>query len=1196
MPSFKPPLQLDELPPRQYQTPSPPPRSPASPVRLLFPPPSSPSAAVNGKRSWHADLLGLEKGGLYIRTSGAAEKRASQHRRNVSLPTSMSPMETFADIALATSPTYARDPRFSNNLLDYAVSPAPTRDDDERPSKRARSEVPPNLSSLSGTSRPATSYIPSANWSRQSIQGIDSRTNDAELLLDVSRAIISSHEAKQHGISQESPSIPPKKISPGLVSPDPETLPSMPSMPPLAADAAVPSNERPTDPEVDDAATATKNEAILPLNLQESGTSKTPVMADEVMGNTEKVEGGGTTETAKCAGCEMIPNSVGDEDSDEVSWISCDACKSWFHFACAGFTAKEVRTVDKYRCKKCAATHGATTYVRKSSRARAAIDYAGLNEGVIKTSDDSPEHPYIKPIKERTIQFLPETFPRMHPHLIDLDFFDKGNGMKEPIVIPAEMNPPRQPPQPSAVGEDQPIAPRDAVHAWLAQDAEVDAGDMILDEGQDGLDMVIPPHLTVRRVADLYGPEEKVPVIDVKSQGEAGSWNMRKWADYYESTDKKFIRNVISLEVSYSKLGRLIKRPKVVRELDLVDSVWPPELKEKGDFPRVQLYCLMSIADSYTDFHIDFGGSSVFYHILKGKKTFLFIPPKNKHLKKYEQWCLSPAQNHTFLPDQTKECYRVDLSAGDTMLIPSGWIHAVWTPEDSLVIGGNFLTRLHFGMQIQVAEIEKTTKVPRRFRQPHFQRILWFTVIRYLADDPTPPEVVEMLHKGEAFPRDTPPHLEIDAWGTNSKEGLGNFQTRFYSEFELDGLPALVRYVLRTALISMDKISDVTVETRKAVARAIPRGYGAPLDIVKQFALWTAWKRGNEAIPSWAFPGADPSTSFAGGGEKKMTAATLKRMERAEAKKALRKGPERQSGRTRKAAASILPAAIGETVDAASNLPEDARDRPDDVTAVALAVAAEAVSSEGARVTPSEVVGVETKDVELVDPAPEGEKGTDGDDGNAATQLENIASACEQKLLSPPSSPLSDIDGISTPSPSLTSKVWTTKADTTTSNKRKRSFSTLATPAGTEPSKSRRSCRASKPVHYLANETHPGSHHVCLPRDDTKTSACVIGSTASHNKRRISAGALQTPPTSLGTGKSTSPEVHDGVRPTAGSKKRKSKEGGSVQVTPKIKSEPEEAKERLDAEKDHHDMEAESIRLARELTFGLRERRGRPSF
>jgi F-box/leucine-rich repeat protein 10/11 len=222
-------------------------------------------------------------------------------------------------------------------------------------------------------------------------------------------------------------------------------------------------------------------------------------------------------------------------------------------------------------------------------------------------------------------------------------------------------------------------------------------------------------------------------VIDVKSQqGEDKRWNMQKWADYYESNEHdKPVRNVISLEVSQSRLGRLIKRPKVVRDLDLQDAVWPDELMAIGEYPKVQFYCLMSVADCYTDFHIDFGGSSVYYHILKGKKTFFFIPPKDKHLKKYEEWCNSPAQDSIFLGNQTKECYRVDLSEGDTMLIPSGWIHAVWTPENSLVIGGNFLTRLNYGMQIKVLNIEKDTKVPKKFRYPFFQKIQWYTALGY---------------------------------------------------------------------------------------------------------------------------------------------------------------------------------------------------------------------------------------------------------------------------------------------------------------------------------------------------------------------------------------------------------------------------------------------------------------------------------
>ena len=32
---------------------------------------------------------------------------------------------------------------------------------------------------------------------------------------------------------------------------------------------------------------------------------------------------------------------------------------------------------------------------------------------------------------------------------------------------------------------------------------------------------------------------------------------------------------------------------------------------------QVQQYCLMSVKDSYTDFHVDFGGTSVWYHVIR---------------------------------------------------------------------------------------------------------------------------------------------------------------------------------------------------------------------------------------------------------------------------------------------------------------------------------------------------------------------------------------------------------------------------------------------------------------------------------------------------------------------------------------------------------------------------------------------------
>jgi len=54
-------------------------------------------------------------------------------------------------------------------------------------------------------------------------------------------------------------------------------------------------------------------------------------------------------------------------------------------------------------------------------------------------------------------------------------------------------------------------------------------------------------------------------------------------------------------------------------EEDLADLL--KELQE--EIPRVSKYCLMSAAGSYTDFHVDFGGTAVWYHVYFGQKNLL---------------------------------------------------------------------------------------------------------------------------------------------------------------------------------------------------------------------------------------------------------------------------------------------------------------------------------------------------------------------------------------------------------------------------------------------------------------------------------------------------------------------------------------------------------------------------------------------
>ncbi|WEW57967.1 JmjC domain-containing histone demethylation protein 1 [Emydomyces testavorans] len=833
-------------------------------------------------------------------------------------------IDTLATIALATRArfaplTYNSVPSNDTSMMtDAPIDCEPM----ERPSKRARSERSPSPSWQRFGERPATSHTSS----------FDSMKTDAELLLNFARpanfaprALLQPAQQLSSGVpdtskteskwniassdmSEGSLNVTSNKVSSAFFGGSGSTLARVRSRsdgaaalsrPVITAPNSSSPKHRPSiGPVLEDEPNGLQRyEQSGTLAVEYKSGSHGSKRIPKAKGRQSssdvalKSEGGesDSSNQASCAACNLVRVPVNNGDDAEVTWVNCDGCNKWFHIVCAGFKSdREIRTVDKFICKQCRPIHGPTTFVRKSSRPKTSIDYAGLNQGFIKPSTEAPDHHYIQPIKEGKMTFLPDNFARLPPDLVTAEYFEHGIGMIEPVVIPAHLNP-RTPT--AALGSHhycpyfQEASDQEEFDAIIDNLPDDDDNEEVIDCCQDLLDMVIPDNLTVRAVGELYGLDERVEVIDVKSQqGEDKRWNMRKWVDYYYDTNaSKTVRNVISLEVSQSPIGKLIRRPKIVRDLDLQDAVWPTELKEIGEYPKVQFYCLMSVADCYTDFHVDFGGSSVYYHILKGKKTFFFIPPKERHLKKYEEWCNSAAQDTTFLGDQTKECYRVDLSEGDTMLIPSGWIHAVWTPEDSLVIGGNFLTRMNYGMQIKVAQIEKDTKVPRKFRYPFFQKIMWYAAFKYLNEDPIPQNVMDSFVRDEnyRFYRDYPIYYEFGERTNKVEPGSDYYNSRFYSQAELDGLPELAKYLLRTALIAGGYMVDgVTKETRNAVSRSIPKGQGDPIETIVKFGVWVAWKRGNEPAAQWTRPGAISFDAKVDISEKKRVTRPTRRSER----------------------------------------------------------------------------------------------------------------------------------------------------------------------------------------------------------------------------------------------------------------------------------------------------------------------------
>jgi len=78
-------------------------------------------------------------------------------------------------------------------------------------------------------------------------------------------------------------------------------------------------------------------------------------------------------------------------------------------------------------------------------------------------------------------------------------------------------------------------------------------------------------------------------------------------------------------------------------------------------------------------------------------------------------------------------CFRLDLSTGNTLFIPSGWIHAVFTVKDSLAFSGSFLHSFGMENQIKINYIEESLGVLDQHRFPFFTEMLWYVLDRYVS-------------------------------------------------------------------------------------------------------------------------------------------------------------------------------------------------------------------------------------------------------------------------------------------------------------------------------------------------------------------------------------------------------------------------------------------------------------------------------
>nr|XP_058147452.1 histone lysine demethylase PHF8 isoform X4 [Dasypus novemcinctus] len=407
--------------------------------------------------------------------------------------------------------------------------------------------------------------------------------------------------------------------------------------------------------------------------------------------------------------------------------IECDMCQDWFHGSCVGVEEEKAADIDLYHCPNCEVLHGPSVMKKRRGSSKGHDTH---KTKPVKTGSPT----FIRELRSRTFDSSDEVILKPTGSQLTVEFLEE-NSFSVPILVLKK----------------------------------------------DGLGMTLPsPSFTVRDVEHYVGSEKEIDVIDVTRQADC-KMKLGDFVKYYYSGKREKVLNVISLEFSDTRLSNLVETPRIVRKLSWVENLWPEDCVFER--PNVQKYCLMSVRDSYTDFHIDFGGTSVWYHVLKGEKIFYLIRPTNANLTLFECWSSSSNQNEMFFGDQVDKCYKCSVKQGQTLFIPTGWIHAVLTPVDCLAFGGNFLHSLNIEMQLKAYEIEKRLSTADLFKFPNFETICWYVgkhildIFRGLRENRRHPASY-LVHGGKAL------NLAFRSW--TRKEALPDHE---------DEIPETVRTV-----------------------------------------------------------------------------------------------------------------------------------------------------------------------------------------------------------------------------------------------------------------------------------------------------------------------------------------------------------------------------------------------------------------
>lgn len=377
----------------------------------------------------------------------------------------------------------------------------------------------------------------------------------------------------------------------------------------------------------------------------------------------------------------------------EHQYVVCNNCQRLIHLECANLLLYQAKEIYIFYCQFCR-------------------PYTGPS--IVKTSTNSHRHDRnednsdMLPIQTGTPDFI--------------NYLKKNTSLIEPK--PGEMRKMR----------GQQLTVKELVISGFDKP--------ILIESKDGLEISTEQKFTVDTLMQYYPAEHCVEVTEVTRQIKVNlklTYLLAQFAIIPTNRQDVF---ALKLDLSQNtKLNDSFEPPRIVRKLSWVDQYWP-NVPFK---PALSKYCYFFMENSFTDFHIDFGGTSAWYHVMNGEQIFYLVEPTKVNLDFYQEWVKSSTKETIFFT-KAEKMFKTKVSTGQTIFIPNGWIYATLSMKDSLVFGGYFLHSLSISTQLNIYDYLQKLEMPE-FEFPSYELTNWYAA----------PNILKMAR--ESFKNQPPRHL-----------------------------------------------------------------------------------------------------------------------------------------------------------------------------------------------------------------------------------------------------------------------------------------------------------------------------------------------------------------------------------------------------------------------------------------------------